>query len=117
MKAPLAPNLAALVDMLAQQPLQSADDLRVRIAHHVRVVARLADRGREADVGVARGIGELLGGLLDRWDGLTDPQRHLVQAACLYFVEAGDDEEDLDPSGFDDDLAVARWVATRLSGS
>jgi hypothetical protein len=55
--------------------------------------------------------------MLEGWESRTGPQRELIQAACLYFVEAGDDEEDLDAGGFDDDLEVAKWVAIRLADS
>ncbi|MEZ4316298.1 MAG: hypothetical protein R3F61_02290 [Myxococcota bacterium] len=111
----LAPNLAALVDMLKRRPLGSVDELRERVSQHLRVVTRQQGRGREVDLGVARSTGQLCHQMLDRWETLDDPHRALVQAACLYFVEAGDDEEDLDAGGFDDDLQIARWVATRLA--
>jgi hypothetical protein len=110
----LAPNLRPLVRMLAKRPLDPVEVLAERVAEHVRRMARESDRGRQVDYGVAQSTARLCQSLLDRWPDLTGEQRALVQAACLYFVEAGDDEDDLGPGGFDDDLAIAKWVASQL---
>ena len=114
---PLSPSLKTLVDLLLQRPLGEPAALQSQVQGHLDALAEAKQQGRLVDLDIAGQAGRLCLGLLAGWASHTDEERALIQAACLYFVEDEDEEDDLRPGGFADDLEVARWVAYTLSAA
>ena len=113
----LRPHLRVRVRELFAQPLETAEVLQQEVNHHAKVVEIVAKKKRPCILplsqALTRGLTELLQGVTEN---TSKQHRHLIQAACRYFVDnQEDDEHDLgSDTGLDDDAEVFVAVATSL---
>ncbi|MCA9569984.1 MAG: hypothetical protein KC656_19200 [Myxococcales bacterium] len=95
--------------------LESPEALRAGVAAHAAQGRALGARSGSVDLWLIGHLERSCARLLDAWPGLSDDDRHLVQAAVRYFVWQEDEEDDFSSVvGLDDDLEVVEHVAGRL---
>lgn len=111
----LPPNVRDIFEAFRVEPLQPVARLEDITRRHARAAEAAASRDAMVDLDLARSLERACLDLLTRWPALSDPERHLVQAAVRYYVHQDDDEDDFTSIvGFDDDLEVVRFVAHTL---
>lgn len=112
---PLPPKIAARLAELRAAPARSASDLRELVAAHRQRAEDIAENDPFVDVDRARRVADSCLALLDALPTLPDDARAWVRAACLYFADPDDEEDDFDSVvGFDDDAEVVNHVAARV---
>lgn len=103
------------VDELRRVPLYPPDGVRRRVIAHRRRVRAAAADNPQIDLARAEQVARACLALLDDWPRTVPDHRAWVQAACLYFVRAEDDEYDFDSViGFDDDAEVLEYVLDEI---
>lgn len=107
-----SPEVRAVLARLLSVPPQDPELLRQRVEAHLDHV--LLHQHADTDVALARALAKACKALLAGWDRLDDDGKRHAQAACLYFAEAQDAEDDLDLIGFEDDAEAVVWVAEQL---
>jgi hypothetical protein len=111
----LPPELADHLRRLRSLPLGDPSDLRQAVDGHLATAERAAADSAFVDVGLARHIAGACHALLDSWPTLAPANRQLVQAACRYFADPDDDEDDFDSIiGFEDDAELLNHVVAAL---
>lgn len=112
--APLSAALALSLDRLRAGP-SSAASLRAGVAAHLTLARARAANDPFVDLARAEQVAAACLALLDAWPRLDDDGRSWVAAACLYFADTDDAEDDFTSLvGFDDDAEVVNQVAARL---
>ncbi|MCB9795326.1 MAG: hypothetical protein H6741_21695 [Alphaproteobacteria bacterium] len=112
---PLAPELSAALRRLLAQPLQPPEALRAQVLAHLQRAHDAVARDPFVDGARAEQVGAGCLALLDAWDVTPASQRALVQAACLYFAQEDDDEDDFASMvGFEDDAELFNHVVAEL---
>ena len=113
----LRPEIRAHVKVLFDAPLESPEVLLHDVENHARTVEIVSKRKRPRQLPLSRALTKGLKDFLASLNENSTPaQRHLVQAACKYFVEnqEGGDHDLASDTGLDDDaevfIAVARWL-------
>lgn len=107
-------ELREMFDDLVKEPLWSVADLRALVAEHVADLEREHQVNEFVDLPGAHEVAAHCYRLLDRWDTLPLPERHLAHAAVRYFVSWHDVEHDLDIGGLDDDKRIMNAVLAHL---
>lgn len=111
---PLSPAIASRLAQLRATPATSAT-LRAGVTAHLAHARRVAAADPFVDIARAEQVAAACLALLDAWPTLDDDARSWVAAACLYFADSDDDEDDFASIlGFDDDAEVVNHVAARL---
>ena len=96
-------------------PLRTPDTLRDRVQAHLDRARTVAAQDAFLDLDAAQRVAETLLVLLQDWTQFPEPERRLVQAACLYFVADDDAEPDFDSLvGFDDDVEAVNHTLDLL---
>lgn len=109
---PLSPTLRARLSELYASAPRSRVDLREIVIQHRRRTDAIAAHDPFVDVEKAREVERSCLALLDAWQTLPPTRRGWVKAACLYFAERDDEDDDFESdSGFDDDAEVVNHVA------
>ncbi|HEY6558648.1 MAG TPA: hypothetical protein VI072_15300 [Polyangiaceae bacterium] len=107
-------ELRQMFDELAQEPLSDVSALRAQIAEHITALEEEHHVNEFVDLEGGHLVAQQCRRLLDRWDSLPVPDRHLAHAAVRYFVSWHDVEHDLDIGGLDDDKQVMNAVLVHL---
>jgi hypothetical protein len=107
-------ELRELFEELVQQPLSEPIDLRRKVAEHVTEIEAEHRVNEFVDLSGAHALARQCSVLLERWDSLVSPDRHLVNAAISYFVSWQDYEHDLEIGGLDDDKQIMNAVLAHL---
>jgi hypothetical protein len=107
-------ELREMFQELVQQPLSEIAGLRTEVSKHVDAMAEAYQVNEFVDLPGAHVLGRQCNWLLDRWDSLAIPDRHLVHAAVRYFISWDDVENDLDIGGLDDDKQIMNAVLSYL---
>jgi hypothetical protein len=111
----LSHKLRTLLDPLVKGPLQEGAVLRKRVEAHVLAARAAAASGGPVDLPRAEQLGKTCLALLDDFPNLAEDNRRLVQGACLYFADEGDDEDDFQSvMGLEDDVIIANYVLAQL---
>ena len=111
----LAPSIADIVSGLRRAELRTVSDLRAIVLGHLQAAESAAQTSPFVDLERATGVGQCCLALLNGWSELSEVERHWVQAGCVYFAEADDDEDDFESIvGFDDDAEVLNHIAAQL---
>lgn len=107
----LRASLAGIVEGLRAGPARAEHELRLQVEDHLALVRLAAANDPFVDLDQAERVTAGCRALLDRWPHLDPAARALIQAACLYFADSRDHEDDLASIvGFDDDLEVLHHV-------
>lgn len=102
-----------LAELRATAP--SASDLRAAVTAHLALARARAAADPFVDLDRAEQVAAACLALLDAWPRLDDDGRSWLAAACLYFADTDDAEDDFTSLvGFDDDAEVVNHVAARL---
>jgi hypothetical protein len=73
------------------------------------------DRDPLVDLDLSLAIAATCLALLDRWPSFTDAQRAHVQAACTWYAQTDDADDDFASlTGFDDDAQVLNHACAQL---
>jgi hypothetical protein len=90
--------------------------LRDEVMSYLQFMKSMAEFSRVVNAEMADGIAKRLVSMLKKVGKKSpDFDRRVLQAACRYFVEESDGEDDLDSEeGFDDDCDVMNAVALHL---
>ncbi len=111
----LAPKIAARLDQLRRSPARSRGDLENLVRAHLQRAEEAAAKDPFVDCDRARSVAGTCIALLDALPTLSDASAAWVRAACLYFADPDDEEDDFDSViGFDDDAEVVAHVAARV---
>jgi hypothetical protein len=114
----LSGDARGLVEELLSEPLQDAADLEAQVAQYLQDLEGYRRFQSILDIDTARAVADHCQRLLQQ--AATEPNGEalkLAQTAALYFILDDDAESDTrSPSGFDDDLQVARAVGQILGG-
>ncbi len=100
---------------LAAEPLRDAAELRQQVIDYVAGFDPVKSKGAICDPILAISISRACIALIDAiGEQAAEPERRLVQGACLYFTTEQDAVPDQLPGGLDDDLQVVNAVARHL---
>lgn len=114
----LAPEIAPTFERLCEREPLPVEALEAAVAQHLDAIRAAAVDSPFVDLETAEEVAALCQALLPRLPLLDRQRRKLVQAACLYFAEAHDGEDDLHSViGFDDDFEVVRHVTALVEGT
>lgn len=109
---PLSPDLTARLRELYESAPRTRVSLRELVNQHLRRTNSIAAHDPFVDAEKARKVARSCLALLDAWQTLPPPRRGWVKAACLYFAERDDEDDDFESdSGFDDDAEIVNHVA------
>jgi uncharacterized membrane protein YkvA (DUF1232 family) len=113
--ASLSAALIGHLQALRQTPPRTPDELRRLVTAHQKRAEQAAVADPFVDLARATQVADACLALLDALPTLPDDHRSWVAAACLYFVDEDDEEDDFASIvGFDDDAEVVTYVADRL---
>ncbi|MCB9676094.1 MAG: hypothetical protein H6737_13320 [Alphaproteobacteria bacterium] len=111
----LSRALRIRLDELRDRPPEPRDALRARVEAHVAAARKASQEGAPVDVRRAERIAEVCNTLLAGMESLSSSDQSLVKAACLYFADADDDEDDFQSMvGLEDDVQVLHYVLAQL---
>ncbi len=109
----LPPDLAAHLARLAALPPADPVALRAQVEAHLAAAEAAAAASSFVDVALARRLAASCLALLDT--PLPAPKQALAQAACRYFADPDDDEDDFaSVIGFEDDAELLNHVVHAL---
>jgi len=104
-----------LEELRVVQPIPSTQDLREIVAQHRRRANAIASHDPFVDIAKAHAVADSCLRLLNAIPTLPEGSRKWVRAACLYFADRDDVDDDFDSiTGFDDDAQVVNYVAIRV---
>jgi hypothetical protein len=107
-------ELREMFEELANEPLSAVADLRDQVAEHLAALEQEHQVNEFVDLAGGRALARDCDRLLDRWETLPLPERHLAHAAVRYFISWEDLEHDLDIGGLDDDKRIMNSVLAHL---
>jgi hypothetical protein len=107
-------ELREMFEELVKKPLSDVLDLRAQVRQHVEAIATEHHVNEFVDLPGAHVLARQCQMLLDRSGSLPIPDRHLVNAAVLYFISWDDLENDFDIGGLDDDKQIMNAVLSHL---
>jgi len=107
-------ELREVFEEMVREALSDPSSLRLEVKQHVDVMAEAYQVNEFVDLPGANALARQCNQLLDSWDGLLTPDRHLASAAVRYFTRWDDLENDLDIGGLDDDKQIVNAVLTYL---
>ena len=111
----LSPTLMKRLEELLDAPERSAADMKVLVQRHLRRVEAASSSDPFIDLGEAVKVAQACTALLNAYATLPPVNRGWVRAACLYFAESDDEDDDFESiTGFDDDAEVVNHVAARV---
>ena len=111
----LSPTLLEVLQTLRAAGDYTTDELREMVRDHLSLARERASRSPFVDLAKAEAVGAACLALLEERAERTADERAWIAAACLYFVESRDEDEDFESlTGFDDDAEVVAWVAEKV---
>lgn len=111
----LPPELAAHLARLCALPLGDPTQLRALVDAHLSAAEKAAANSAFVDLALARALATNCQALLDAWPTLPPAHQQLAQAACRYFADPDDDEDDFASIiGFEDDAELLNHIVAAL---
>lgn len=108
----IPPELKDGIRSLLDRPQPTAEDLLAALDDYTRRVDAEVRRRQDLDVNLAEEILRVYRRLLQQaWGGLDEHRRRIVTAGCSYYLDRGDQDDDLGSVfGFDDDARLLNQV-------
>ena len=113
--ASLTPPVSRRLEDLRSAAMRPTGQLRALVEAHGARAHEVAAADPFVDLRRAVQVADACIALLDALPRLSASDRSWVSAACLYFADSDDEEDDFSSVvGFDDDAEVVNHVAARL---
>lgn len=108
----IPPELKDGIRSLLDRPQPTAEDLLAALDDYTRRVDAEVRRRQDLDVNLAEEILRVYRRLLQQaWGDLDEHRRRIVTAGCSYYLDRGDQDDDLGSVfGFDDDARLLNQV-------
>jgi hypothetical protein len=108
--------LSSSLERLLERPAETRENLLAQLSEYTLEIDRAARARKDLDVHLAESILRSCTALLEEgWDDLDEGQQRLAQLACDYYLDAEDEDADLESVfGFEDDAEVLNLVLEEI---